>query len=109
MRADLSQIAEVQLTRAPASRLSPTGPGSRDEALAIVTGDVTALGPGFTVSATLVSGRNGRVLAAVREDAPDSKFLLRTVGRLSRRLRGNVIESIAPQAEARRSAGSRPP
>jgi hypothetical protein len=68
-------------------------------ALAVVTGDVAALGPGFMVSVRLLSPGNGRVLAVLREDAADSKVLLRTVERLSRRLKGDVIESLAPYAE----------
>jgi DNA-binding SARP family transcriptional activator len=97
LRADLSQIAEVRLTSTQASRLSSADTALRDTALAIV-GDVAALGPGFTVSARVVSPGSGRVLAVLREDAADSNLLLRTVERLSRRLRGNVIESLAPSA-----------
>jgi hypothetical protein len=98
LRADLSQIAEVRLTSAQPSGSSPDLV-ARGRALAIVTGDVTALGPGFTVSARLVSPGGGRLLAVVREDAADSRFLLNTVGRLSRRLQGNVIELLTRHAE----------
>jgi DNA-binding SARP family transcriptional activator len=93
LRADLSEIAEVRLAGTHASRSSSADTVPRDTALAIV-GDVAALGPGFRVSARLVSPSSGRVLAVLREDAADSNLLLRTVQRLSRRLRGNVIESL---------------
>jgi hypothetical protein len=94
LRADLSQISEVRLTGAPASD-STASPIPLDTAVALVTGDVAALGPGFMLSARLVSPGSGRVLAVLREDAADSNLLLRTVERLSRRLRGNVFESVA--------------
>lgn len=94
LRADLSQIAEVRLTSAEESGMLSADTAPRDTAVAIVTGDVTALGPGFTVSAKLASPGTGRVLAVVREDAAESRFLLRTVERLSRRLRDNVIASL---------------
>jgi DNA-binding SARP family transcriptional activator len=99
LRADLSQIAEVRLMGARASQLPPADPVARGTALAVVTGDVAALGPGFMVSVRLLSPGSGRVLAVLREDAADSKVLLRTVERLSRRLKGDVIQSLAPSAE----------
>jgi TolB-like protein len=74
----------------------------RDGAAAIVTGDVASLGSGFTVSVRLVSAGSGRVLAALREDAADSKLLLPTVERLTRRLRGSVLLSLASAAGAPR-------
>jgi hypothetical protein len=99
LRADLSQIAEVRLAGGRAGPLLSTDPVARGTAFAIVTGDVAALGPGFTVSARLVSPSSGRVLAVLSEDAADSRLLLRNVERLSRRLRGDVIEWLAPSAD----------
>jgi DNA-binding SARP family transcriptional activator len=99
LRADLSRIAEVRLAGARASRIRSAEPLAPGAALAVVTGDVAALGAGYTVSARLVSPSSGRVLAVLNEDAADSKLLLRTVERLSRRLGGDVIESLAPYAE----------
>ena len=64
----------------------------------LVTGDVTALGSGFTVSARLVTADSGRLLAVVQEDAADTNLLLPTVKRLSQRLRGNVLRSLVHQA-----------
>jgi hypothetical protein len=95
IRADLSQIAEVRLTRSEQAVTAPPADEVRGSATAIVTGDVAALGPGFTVSVRIVSAGSGRVLAVLREDAADSKLLPRTVERLSRRLRGNVLLSLA--------------
>jgi DNA-binding SARP family transcriptional activator len=98
LRADLSQIAEVRLRGQPADPGSPAGvPGT--ETVLVVTGDIAALGPGFSVSARLLSARTGRVLSVLRENAVDSNYLLRAVERLSRRLRTDVTHSLAPALE----------
>jgi hypothetical protein len=104
LRTELSRVAEVRLARAGAAAGSgpPFGEVPRDGAAAIVTGDVASLGSGFTVSVRLVSAGSGRVLAALREDAADSKLLLPTVERLTRRLRGSVLLSLASAAGAPR-------
>ena len=95
LRADLSQIAEVRLAGAGQEVPAGTERTPQDSAVALVTGDVAALGPGFTVSVRLLAPGSGRVLAVIREDAAESKVLLEAVERLSRRLRGNVIQSLA--------------
>jgi DNA-binding SARP family transcriptional activator len=96
VRAELSKIAQVDLASArqvgPSYPADPVQPGGGR--VVLVTGDVTALGPGFTVSARLVTADSGRVLAVVQEDAADADLLLPTVKRLSQRLRGNVLESL---------------
>jgi len=100
VRAELSKIAQVDL--ASARRVGPPyppDPMQPGRILVLVTGDVTALGAGFTVSAKLVSADSGRLLAVVQEDAADSNFLLPTVKRLSQRLRGDVLQSLGPAAE----------
>ncbi len=99
VRAELSKIAQVDLTSARA--VGPpyhSDPVQSGKVLVLVTGDVTALGSGFTVSARLVTADSGRLLAVVQEDAADANFLLPTVKRLSQRLRGDVLESLAPPA-----------
>jgi DNA-binding SARP family transcriptional activator len=100
VRAELSKIAQVHLAGAPDMeppyRSDPVQPG---RALVLVTGDVTELGPGFTISARLVSADSGRLLALVQEDAANANSLLPTVKRLSQRLRGDVLESLASLAE----------
>jgi serine/threonine-protein kinase len=99
VRAELSKIVQVDLTNARA--VAPTYPRDQEvptgRVLVLVTGDITALGPGFTVSARLVSADSGRLLAVIQEDAADANSLLPTVKRLSQRLRGNVLESLAPR------------
>ena len=95
VRSELSRIAEVRLAETQEAGVPPSGDAQRGKVAAIVTGDVTSLGLGFTVSIRLVSAGSGRVLAVLREDAADSRLLLPAVERLSRRLRGKVILSLA--------------
>ena len=95
VRAELSKIAQVDLAGArQVERWNPSDPVHQGEVLVLVTGDVIALGPGFTVSARLVTADSGRLLAVVQEDAADANLLLPTVKRLSQRLRGNVLQSL---------------
>jgi DNA-binding SARP family transcriptional activator len=101
VRAELSKIAQVDLSSARAvGPPYPADPFQPGRAVILVTGDVTSLGPGFTLSARLVSAGSGRPLAEIQEDAADAKLLLSTVKRLSRRLRGHVLESLVPPAES---------
>jgi DNA-binding SARP family transcriptional activator len=102
LRADLSQIAEVRIDGAQTNPMLPAAPIAGIEELAVVAGDVAALGPGYSVSARLLSAQNGRVLAVLRENAVDSNQLLRAVDRLSRRLRASVTDSLAPALEGPR-------
>jgi DNA-binding SARP family transcriptional activator len=99
VRAELSKVAQVDLASAravgPTYSAAPVQPG---RVLVLVTGDVTALGSGYTVSARLVSADSGRILAMVQEEAADTNFLLPTVKRLSQRLRGDVLQSLGPPA-----------
>jgi hypothetical protein len=95
VRAELSKIARVDLASARQVGPSYPDPVAQGGALVLVTGDVTPLGSGFTVSASLVSADGGRLLAAVQENAANVNVLLPTVRRLSERLRGNVLHSLA--------------
>ncbi|MDQ6829065.1 MAG: hypothetical protein M3081_09395 [Gemmatimonadota bacterium] len=61
---------------------------------AFVTGDVAALGTGFTVSAALISVKGGEILVSVRESAADSTKLLGVVNNVSDQLRRGVGESL---------------
>ena len=110
MRADLSQSrqtrvmsrAQVQAVlehmRQPAGVATPE-PIIREVAerygvKAFVTGDVAALGSGYTVSAELIAVRSGETLVSVREDASDSSKLLAVVDKVSDRLRRGIGESL---------------
>jgi DNA-binding SARP family transcriptional activator len=98
VRAELSKIARVDLAGARQVGPSYPDPVASGGALVLVTGEVTPLGSGFTVSARLLSADNGRLLAVVQEHAADANVLVPTVRRLSERLRGNVLHSL-PQGK----------
>ena len=66
----------------------------RDGVKAFVTGEVAALGNGFSVTATLISVEHGDILAAVREVAADSTRLISAVDEVSRGLRRGAGESL---------------
>ncbi len=66
----------------------------REGVKAFVTGEIAALGTGFSVSAALVSVVHGDVLASVREVAIDSTGLIAAVGRVSNALRRGTGESL---------------
>ena len=120
MRADLSQSrrtrvmsrAQVQAVlehmRQPGGEIT-SEPVIREVAerygvKAFVTGDVAALGPGYTISAELIAVKSGETLVSVREDAVDSTRLLAAIDRVSDRLRRGIGESLwtvreSPQLE----------
>ncbi|MEP6764190.1 MAG: BTAD domain-containing putative transcriptional regulator [Gemmatimonadaceae bacterium] len=66
----------------------------REGVKAFVTGDIVALGNGFSVSAALISVHGGTVLASVREVARDSTELIGAVDRVSSALRRGAGESL---------------
>jgi TolB-like protein len=59
----------------------------------VVRGDVSRVGPGWVISAQLVSSGTGEPLAAVRETAADSTRLLEAIDRVARALRERIGES----------------
>ena len=66
----------------------------REGVRAIISGEVAAAGPGFLVSAQLVSTGSGEVLTAHRETARDSTEIIAAIDRLSRRLRAKIGETL---------------
>jgi tetratricopeptide (TPR) repeat protein len=66
----------------------------REGVKAFVTGDVAALGSGYSVSASLISVAGGAVLASVREVARDSTEVIGAVDRVSSALRRGAGESL---------------
>jgi eukaryotic-like serine/threonine-protein kinase len=76
----------------------------RDGIKAYVTGDVLRAGRGYSLSASLFTV-DGTMLASFRETAADSGAVLDAIGRLSRRMRERVGESLravnaAPRLES---------
>src|SRR5665647_2493360 len=110
MRADLSQSRRTRvMSRAQVQEVlehmrQPTGAITKEGVIrevaerygvkAFVTGDVAALGSGYSVSAELISVKSGETLVSVREDASDSTRLLAAVDKVSDRLRRGVGESL---------------
>jgi tetratricopeptide (TPR) repeat protein/tRNA A-37 threonylcarbamoyl transferase component Bud32 len=66
----------------------------REGIKAVLSGEVSRLGDGYVVSATLVSADSGRVLAAERETAASAGQIIGAVDRLSRHLRRRIGESL---------------
>ena len=66
---------------------------AREGVSAVLEGEVNAAGPGFVLTARLLSVPDGKELVTVREEAQDSAKLLVALNRLSKRLRERVGES----------------
>ena len=109
-RVDLSQSRTVHLldTRQVASALQrmqkPPGTAvtnvvaqdlaQREGVKAIVTGQISAVGKAYVLSASIVSAADGSVLAAVRENADNDGALLTALDKLSKDLRSRIGESL---------------
>ena len=72
----------------------------RAGASAFITGDVSAAGGGFVLSAQLFAAESGERIAAFREQARDEEDVIRAIDRLSRSVRERIGESFK---EIRRS------
>ena len=110
MRADLSQSRRTRvMSRAQVQAVlehmrQPTGAITQEAVIrevaerygvkAFVTGDVSSIGAGYSVSAELIAVKSGETLVSVREDAADSSKLLAVVDKVSDRLRRGVGESL---------------
>ena len=66
----------------------------REGVPAVVTGDITAVGRGFLLTARIVRPDSALVLAAVRETAEDSGAVIGAIDRLSKQLRSRLGESL---------------
>ena len=66
----------------------------REGIKAVLAGEVTRLGSGYVLSASLVSADSGRVLAAGRETAVTAAEIIPAVDRLSAHLRRRIGESL---------------
>jgi hypothetical protein len=105
VREELSKFARVDLAGARAvASADAAHPSQAGRVLIVVTGDISALGRGFTVSAKLVTADSARPLAVIQESATDTGLLLPTVRRLSERVRGNVLGSLPPADEPNQPA-----
>ncbi len=66
----------------------------REGVKAFVSGEISPLGDGYVLSATLVSSAEGNVLEALRETADDRSEIIGAVDRLSAKLRERIGESL---------------
>ena len=67
---------------------------TREGIKAVVDGTVTSLGGRYVLSARLVSAQTGEEMATFREAADELNDILPAIGRLSRKLRSRVGESL---------------
>jgi tetratricopeptide (TPR) repeat protein len=67
---------------------------TREGIKAVVDGTVTELGGSYVLSARLVSAQTGEEMGTFRETAEEEKEMIPAIGRLSRKLRSKVGESL---------------
>lgn len=66
----------------------------RDGATAVLVGEVSQVGPGYVLSAKLISAADGALLGAERVTARDDTELIGAIDRLSYRVRERIGESL---------------
>ncbi len=66
----------------------------REGIKAIITGEITSLGSGYSLAARVINATNGETLVPLRETASDASQLISAVDRLSKALRERVGESL---------------
>jgi tetratricopeptide (TPR) repeat protein len=96
---DASDIAEVleRMDRVASTRLDQQlarEVAQREGVKAFLAGEISTLGEGYVMSATLVSSTEGDVLEALRETANDRSEIIAAVDRLSAKLRARIGESL---------------
>ena len=94
-----SAVADIlqQMKRPRDSRLDASTArevATRAGASAVLGGRLARAGAGYVVSMDLTSARNGTTLASVQGTANEPADLLKTVDKLTRRLRGRMGESL---------------
>jgi tetratricopeptide (TPR) repeat protein len=86
-----------RMKRSPTARLDldlAREIAAREGIKAIVTGEATPIASGYVLTARLVAGSTGDVLASFQETADGAKDLIAAVDRLGRGLRGRIGESL---------------
>jgi len=66
----------------------------RENAKAVVRGQIDPVGRGYVLAAELISAADGSILVALRENARDDGEIIGAVDRLSKRLRERIGESL---------------
>ncbi len=110
LRIDLGQSNVMRLVeagdlRAALQRMGKPADAPVDQALAsdvarregikaIITGEITQLGSGYSLAARVLDANTGETLVPIRETANDASQLISAVDRLSKALREKVGESL---------------
>ena len=87
----------ARMTRRPGTPLTDSlalDLARREGAKAVITGEVSALGTGYVLTASVVEARTGETRAAVRTTAADAGHLLAALNDLSAQLRERIGESL---------------
>lgn len=85
----MGQSADARLDQALATEVA-----RREGIKAIITGEITSLGSGYSLAARVINATNGETLVPLRETASDATQLISAVDRLSKALRERVGESL---------------
>ncbi len=91
------QAALRRMGRAADSRVDQTlasDVARREGIKAIITGEITSLGSGYSLAARVLDANTGETLVPIRETAADASQLISAVDRLSKALREKVGESL---------------
>lgn len=110
LRSDLAEspvvtLAEPVFVRDALQRMerSPTTPldaelgrelGQREGIGAIIAGELTAVGDGYSISGQVIDVQTGAALVSHREEAEDANAVLRAIDKLSLKLRERIGESL---------------
>ncbi len=85
----MGKPADATLNQALASDVA-----RREGIKAIITGEITSLGSGYSLAARVIDANTGETLVPIRETASDASQLIGAVDKLSKALREKVGESL---------------
>jgi len=85
----MGRPADARLDQALATEVA-----RREGIKAIITGEITSLGSGYSLAARVINATTGETLVPLRETAGDASQLIAAVDRLSKALRERVGESL---------------
>jgi tetratricopeptide (TPR) repeat protein len=85
----MGKPADAKMDQALASDLA-----RREGIKAIITGEITSLGSGYSLAARVINANTGETLVPIRETASDASQIIGAVDKLSKALREKVGESL---------------
>jgi len=92
LQAALQRMGKPATTRVDQALASDVA--RREGIKAIITGEITQLGSGYSLAARVLDANTGETLVPIRETANDASQLISAVDRLSKALRGKIGESL---------------